>query len=633
MSSPAAGDAQPVSGEEIRRQAQRVLSSGRFAAAGRQRRFLDFTIGKVLAGQQDDVKEYLIALEVYDRKPDYDPKVDSIVRVEASRVRTRLREYYDNEGARDPIVIELPKGSYVPVFRRAASPPDVTDPAQGGVLEPSPPAAAFPLKRQWMLPAVALVVLIAAASWAILRPRRDAVLLQTISIPPFTNLSTSPEAGQFTRAIAKEIESGLTQSGRLRVVVHNREAKSLPDFVLEGTVREDEGSQRILVQLLSSRDGGYVWSQGFAEAGAGAENLARAIARHTESQAAQYQQEHNAAGTPRARALQLLRQARGLQAARGVQSMDSDGLMLRGTAAIERLELSQLNQSISLLEQAVAADPKLAVAHSVLSSYYQVAAEYDPRMTDKARESARRATALEPRLGEAHGNLAYIYFLYDWNAPAAAEEFRLALEYEPRILSSYRLGADALTIAGRHDDALQVLDNARRVYPNHPVVETSVAVAEFNAGRFAQAERTARANLKRFPEFHLSHWILGIALEQLGRYDEALSEIQQCLQRSKDDARCTAALGHLYGKTGKRTEAEAILAKYRARPQTFSRANYIQALIHNGLGETERAYTELEAARNGREFDLPYLPVEPRFANLRGQPRFQQFLRKAGLLF
>ena len=80
-------------------------------------RFLRFVVKKTLDGEAADIKEYLIALEVYGRGPSYDPKVDSIVRVEASRLRTKLREYYETDGRDDEVRIDLPKGSYVPLVR------------------------------------------------------------------------------------------------------------------------------------------------------------------------------------------------------------------------------------------------------------------------------------------------------------------------------------------------------------------------------------------------------------------------------------------------------------------------------------------------------------------------------------
>ena len=89
-----------------------------FAKSERLKRFLSFTVERVLAGDTADLKEYVIALEVFDRSPDYNPKVDAVVRVEARRLRSRLDQYYATEGLQDPIRIQFPSGTYVPVIGR-----------------------------------------------------------------------------------------------------------------------------------------------------------------------------------------------------------------------------------------------------------------------------------------------------------------------------------------------------------------------------------------------------------------------------------------------------------------------------------------------------------------------------------
>ena len=93
-----------------------LLASRCFNSSKRLREFLTFVVEKSLSGECDVIKEYVIATEVYDRSPDYDPQIDSTVRVEASRLRARLRDYYASEGLGERLRIELPKGSYVPVF-------------------------------------------------------------------------------------------------------------------------------------------------------------------------------------------------------------------------------------------------------------------------------------------------------------------------------------------------------------------------------------------------------------------------------------------------------------------------------------------------------------------------------------
>jgi hypothetical protein len=109
----------------------RILASEAFANSKRLRRFLAYVVEKTLAGEVDEVKEYNIALAVFDRDESFDPRMDSIVRVEARRLRHQLAVYYQGEGRFDPVVIELPRGAYVPVFRKAEPPTPVPRPVIG----------------------------------------------------------------------------------------------------------------------------------------------------------------------------------------------------------------------------------------------------------------------------------------------------------------------------------------------------------------------------------------------------------------------------------------------------------------------------------------------------------------------
>src|SRR6478609_2702707 len=101
-------------GELIREELERVLSSAPFARSDRLSKLLRFLVDRHLEGRDDELKETLIGVEVFDRRPDYDPKLDSTVRTEAVRLRARLNAYYSTEGNKNPLIIELPKGGYVP---------------------------------------------------------------------------------------------------------------------------------------------------------------------------------------------------------------------------------------------------------------------------------------------------------------------------------------------------------------------------------------------------------------------------------------------------------------------------------------------------------------------------------------
>jgi tetratricopeptide (TPR) repeat protein len=114
-------DSSPVSElspEAVQSQVERILASEKFSRAKRLRSLLRFTVAQTLQGNADQLKEYVIGTEVLKKPESYDPRSDSLVRVMASRLRIKLKEYYSNGGNEDPLVIEFPKGKYIPRFQR-----------------------------------------------------------------------------------------------------------------------------------------------------------------------------------------------------------------------------------------------------------------------------------------------------------------------------------------------------------------------------------------------------------------------------------------------------------------------------------------------------------------------------------
>src|SRR5258708_7072106 len=130
--------------DAARRELEEVLKSTGFARNERLSHFLRFLIERHLEGRDRELKESVIGVEVFGRKPDYNPKDDPIVRTEARRLRTRLEKYYDSSGAVDAVIIELPKGGYVPLVRRTAQVSEVKAPLRLRL-------------RRWRLSALAFV--------------------------------------------------------------------------------------------------------------------------------------------------------------------------------------------------------------------------------------------------------------------------------------------------------------------------------------------------------------------------------------------------------------------------------------------------------------------------------------------
>src|SRR5262245_35673662 len=243
-------------------QLERILQSPGFSRNDRLSRFLRFVVERHLEGRDNELKESLIAIEAFGRPPDYDPKRDPIVRAEASRLRARLSEYYLAQGKDDAVVIELPKGGYVPVVRSA----ERTD---------KPAAPEGSKRRTWWVSVGAalalLVVVLASVGWWRLHPQNAPV---PIAVLPLLNLNQDPAYDYFADGLTGElirnlsIIDGLTvrsetssftfkgKPQKARDVGKQLEA----DYIVEGSVLRSGQQLRINVDLVRASDDFPIWS-------------------------------------------------------------------------------------------------------------------------------------------------------------------------------------------------------------------------------------------------------------------------------------------------------------------------------------------------------------------------------------
>ncbi|HYO80883.1 MAG TPA: hypothetical protein VES20_05740, partial [Bryobacteraceae bacterium] len=197
---------------EAESQLQRIVASSTFSKSGRLSRFLTFTVRAAVQGNSAIVKESVLAVEVFDRDSTYDPRVDSVVRVQASRLRVKLRDYYEQEGSGDPVEIAYPRGTYVPSFRtRDVLRDDEPTPAADEPAAP-PPTAAERQPDRWKIVAVAALwilsvlighLLITAASDLYPRPKQHSHARRQAALPGqqahealrLTSRFVTPESG------------------------------------------------------------------------------------------------------------------------------------------------------------------------------------------------------------------------------------------------------------------------------------------------------------------------------------------------------------------------------------------------------------------------------------------------------
>ena len=277
--------------DQIRAQLDRMLASAGFVTSDRLSRFLRYVVDRSLNGEADQLKEYVIGREVFDRDEQYDPRLDSIVRVEAGRLRSKIDEYYNGPGRGDGVIIQLRRGSYAPVFeqRQRASATDSHAPAEQIA---TGAGSRWPLGLGVLaaLLVVAAVVLWRTGIWATAERPTPA---QTIAVLPFRHYSTDAAEQLLAERITDGVTSEMARLGTLGVVSHTsalqfagarkplREiAQTLgADIILEGNVEIANGQLRIQTRLVDATIDQKFWVEDFTGTASGSIELQRRIAR------------------------------------------------------------------------------------------------------------------------------------------------------------------------------------------------------------------------------------------------------------------------------------------------------------------------------------------------------------------
>jgi TolB-like protein len=250
------------SAEEIRDQLERMLASHAFATAPRLRRFLRYVVDRTVAGEGGQLKEYTIGTDVFERDAQYDPRIDSIVRVEAGRLRAKLYDYYAGEGAADRVLVRMSRGGYVPVFETR----------DGAAAAPAPPAASSHTTFRFRWPvAVLLLALIAVLASGVGRPTQEPPPQPRtdlrVAVLPFTHYAP----GGADEMLAARITDGVaTELARLNIVgvVSRTSARQFEDArkplreiaellsageVIEGSVLTEGDIVRVRTRIVEGR--------------------------------------------------------------------------------------------------------------------------------------------------------------------------------------------------------------------------------------------------------------------------------------------------------------------------------------------------------------------------------------------
>jgi TolB-like protein/tetratricopeptide (TPR) repeat protein len=597
---------------------ERITQSAAFSRSERLCRLLRFVTERTLAGRGNELKEYLIGVEVLEKGSSFDPRLDSAVRVDARRLRAKLYEYYAGDGAEDPVRIVLNKGSYAPSFewpaKRAEQPPVAVAPPVRRRIHPIPVVLGL------------LAVMGLTAGWWVWHRNPESTSIRSIAVLPFTNITGRAENDTLCDGLAVEMTNRFAKLPGLRVVSRSsafaykgkhvdarRVARELRvDSILEGGVRENNNSLRITVRLVRGEDGSQLWSDSFDLTKGDDLGLQASIGQTVEARVAQFipgASSYTGAVSPRDRELDMLV----VQAKHLAQRSSSESIL----RAIEYAGRSVAERPKSAPAYVVLGDAWLALAGQRLGDQRAEAVEH-------ARRNAATAAELDSTLAAPLTTLGAIAMDYEWRWREAEELFRRATVLNPSNGSAFARYARLLTLQGRHDDAIAQARHAETLAPTSVNVIVSVGHALFYARRFAEAARQIEKAIDHDPSYDYGRITLSKVLAMQERYEEAWRVADRIGEPVRSSAEGAALRAWLYGRQRRIEEGRREVAK------ASDASSIALAVAWAALGESETALKVLEDATRAKEPNVVYVKVSPLLDPIRG-PRLDRICRQIGL--
>ena len=431
-----------------------------------------------LAGQSEKLKEIALAIDVFDKDSSFNPGTDPIVRVEAARVRAKLREYYDEEGSADPIRIEIPKGHYVPSFsainahgekHAAAKMLRFTNRKSVIALFAVAVTAFVFLTLNRYVPDIGL------AGSRIEQPAADLEQVprtqRSVAVLPFRNRSAVAEDVYFVDGIHDDILTQLSKLSSLDKVISRTSMEQYRDStkgireigaelgvvtVLEGSVQRAGDRVRITVQLINAVHDKHLWSETYdrelttSNIFAIQSDIALSISKALYTTLSQEdEQALNSIPTRNLQAYELYQQARQIRRTQGLGSQED----------IPRL-----------LQEAITLDPAFVLAYVALARAYSdryFTLERDPAHLELARKAVDKAFALSPGMPEVRIALADYYYKGSLDYARALDQLNFAIPLARSNSEAYAIRAFILRRRGDIEAAIPDLVRAIELDPGN----------------------------------------------------------------------------------------------------------------------------------------------------------------------
>ena len=498
----------------IREQLVRILNSGPFHQAQRRQRFLEYIVNEALAGRGERLKGYNVAQAVFDRTDTFDSNVDPIVRMEAGRLRDRLREYYDGDGQGDPVRIELPKGTYTPhiEFRQAAT------------LDPRPDRAA-PIKQ--LMLAAAVLLAITAGLWGLQHWNSGPSLpdKSSVAVLPFDNIGTDPKWDRLADGMTEDIITDLSHSKDLVVIARNSTElyKGKPidsrqigrdlnvKYVLRGSIQSLGERIRVTAQLIEAASGIHIWSERYDRPEDDLFVVQNDVTQRIAATLTGY-----VGGVVAEAERRLLKR-------KPPASLSAFDTYLLGIEAEYKVTKESLIEAEGLFRKALQLDPQLARAYVGLVDVQSYLIDYGfaPSVEEALStimEAGEKAVQLDPDDGSTHYALGLAYTYHEkWEQALA--EFDRAETLAPSDADMLLSIAWAISYFSEAARAVSLAERSLALNPHYPDWYNQGLSAVYFFGE--QYDKSIKYGLLVKEPLALDYAFLAIAYAYLGRTGDA----------------------------------------------------------------------------------------------------------------
>jgi tetratricopeptide (TPR) repeat protein len=575
------------------------LGTRDFAVYPRSAALLSHVVEETLAGRGEAIKESTLGVEVFGREPGYDSKADSVVRTQARRVREKLGQYYSTEGRLDPVLIEIPKGGYVPQFRLAQQ--------MVAREREDAPSARRNSNIAWVTAAL-VGIAVGGVAIGMRKQVETPPRLPTMAVLPFVDLDAKHRFDALAYGMAEDVERDLSRVQELRLHSgppgtsgeHRSDYRALAvDAVLDGQVASEGNRGEIRVSLIRTADNSILWTDHFpSNAPVGGverqieENVARAL--HVKL----------AAGPSRP------------------ENPKAHDLFFAGRTLWATRDPAKTKEAIGFFEKAVHIDPDYALAYMGIADAYALMAANDQIETklalDRGFPAVRKALELDPSLAEAHSALGMLLCLQGHRKEGAAE-YQRAIELNPSYDRAYVRAGTLRFSMGDFPGAERLIRQAETLNPYAMSLPLIRAELYYYWRRYNDSEDLIRTVLKADPKSVAALQILARDYLEQNQPRKALEAERKVVAIDPKSLQLQCELAsYLYrsGETSQAAEtAQGVLGLEASDPLAL-------AVMYARMGDKAKTLHYLEMAQAAHEGDIGSISWEPAMDFLRADPRF-----------